>query len=197
MKQIAEMTTHRLVSRGVIAEADASIYAYGFEAMFSTVFTFGSIIVLSVCVGNFFETLLFFTAFMVLRIYAGGYHAATRVRCYLISSLMYIIFSVMLVVIPVDLYFLVAVFTSMIAFICIILWAPVIHKNRSISPESFNRCRKISLLVCIVETLVFLGGQFLLQDSKLFFAFGLGTFSAAITVPIAKLADKHIDNVVK
>ena len=85
MKQIAEMTTHRLVSRGVIAEADASIYAYGFEAMFSTVFTFGSIIVLSVCVGNFFETLLFFTAFMVLRIYAGGYHAATRVRCYLIS----------------------------------------------------------------------------------------------------------------
>lgn len=197
MKQIAEMTTHRLVSRGVIAEADASIYAYGFEAMFSTVFTFGSIIVLSVCVGNFFETLLFFTAFMVLRIYAGGYHAATRARCYLISLLMYIIFSVMLVVISVDLYLLLAVFTSIIAFGCIVVWAPVIHKNRSIPQESFSRCRKMSLLICTIEVLIFLSGQLLLQDNKLFFAFGLGTFSAAITMPIAKLADKHIDVVVK
>lgn len=197
MKQLAGFTTHHLVTKGIVTEADAPIYAYGFEVMFARLFTFGSIFFVAACVGNFFETLLFFTAFMVLRIYAGGYHAATRVRCYLISLLMYIIFSVMLVVIPVQWYLSLAVLVVIIALICIALWAPVIHKNRSISPESFNRCRKISLLICIVESLVLLSGQFLLQDDELFFAFGLGTFSAAITVPIAKLADKHIDVIVK
>lgn len=197
MKQLAGFTTHHLVTKGIVTEADAPIYAYGFEVMFARLFTFGSIFFVAACVGNFFETLLFFTAFMALRIYAGGYHASTRVRCYLISLLMYTTLSVMLVVIPAQWYLVLAVLTSMTAFICIILWAPVIHKNRNISQESFNRCRKISLLICAVEFLVFLGGQILLQDSKLLFAFGLGTFSAAITVLIAKLADRHIDVIVK
>lgn len=196
MKQLADFTTHHLVTKGIVTEADAPIYTYGFEVMFSSFFTFGSLFALSVCVGNFFEALLFFTAFMVLRIYAGGYHASTRVRCYLISLLMYTIFSIILFAIPAHWYLLLIVLASIIAFICIALWAPVIHKNRNISQESFSRCRKISLLICAVEVLVFLGGQILLQESKLLFAFGLGTFSAAITVPIAKLAEKHIDVVV-
>lgn len=196
MKQLADFTTHHLVTKGIVTEVDAPIYTYGFEVMFSSSFTFGSLFALSVCVGNFFETLLFFTAFMVLRIYAGGYHASTRVRCYLISLLMYTIFSIILFAIPAHWYLLLTVLASIIAFMCIALWAPVIHKNRNISQESFSRCRKISLLICVVEVLVFLGGQILLQESKLLFAFGLGTFSAAITVPIAKLAEKHIDVVV-
>lgn len=49
MKQLADFTTHLFVTKGIVTEADAPIYAYGFEVLFSSLFTFGSIFVLAAC----------------------------------------------------------------------------------------------------------------------------------------------------
>ena len=40
MKQLADFTTHHLVTKGIVTEADAPIYTYGFEVMFSSFFHF-------------------------------------------------------------------------------------------------------------------------------------------------------------
>ena len=39
MKQLADFTTHLFVTKGIVTEADAPIYAYGFEVLFSSLFT--------------------------------------------------------------------------------------------------------------------------------------------------------------
>lgn len=86
MKQLADFTTHLFVTKGIVTEADAPIYAYGFEVLFSSLFTFGSIFVLAACFDFFVETLVFFAAFFPLRIYAGGYHASTNVYSNIVTS---------------------------------------------------------------------------------------------------------------
>ena len=59
MKQLADFTTHLFVTKGIVTEADAPIYAYGFEVLFSSLFTFGSIFVLAACFDFFVETNVF------------------------------------------------------------------------------------------------------------------------------------------
>lgn len=67
MKQLADFTTHHLVVKGIVTEADAPIYVYGFEVMFSILFTIGSIFSLAAYLGFFVETLVFFIAFFFIK----------------------------------------------------------------------------------------------------------------------------------
>lgn len=128
MKQLADFTTHLFVTKGIVTEADAPIYAYGFEVLFSSLFTFGSIFVLAACFDFFVETLVFFAAFFPLRIYAGGYHASTRVRCYFMSLAMIVIFCGLLVVVPTQWYYILNLIIAGVVIVFIYLWAPVLHK---------------------------------------------------------------------
>lgn len=41
MKQLADFTTHLFVTKGIVTEADAPIYAYGFEMIVLKHFDFG------------------------------------------------------------------------------------------------------------------------------------------------------------
>lgn len=189
MKQLADFTTHLFVTKGIVTEADAPIYAYGFEVLFSSLFTFGSIFVLAACFDFFVETLVFFAAFFPLRIYAGGYHASTRVRCYFMSLAMIVIFCGLLVVVPTQWYYILNLIIAGVVIIFIYLWAPVLHKNRYVSSTDVHHYRMISLLICFVDVSILLIGQNLFQEIILFFAFGLGMFSAVLTLPIAKRAN--------
>lgn len=189
MKQLADFTTHHLVTKGIVTEADAPIYAYGFEVMFSTLFTFGSIFVMAACFDFFLETMVFFIAFFPLRIYAGGYHASSRVRCYFMSLAMIVIFYGLLVVVPAQWHYILNLVIAGVVIIFICLWAPVIHKNRYISSTDARHYRMTSLLICFVDVFILLIGQSLFQQIILFFAFGLGMFSAVLTLPIANRAN--------
>lgn len=187
MKQLADFTTHHLVVKGIVTEADAPIYVYGFEVMFSILFTIGSIFSLAAYLGFFVETLVFFIAFFSLRIYVGGYHASTRVRCYLMSLAMIVIFWALLIVVPTQWYFPLEVVIVVVAFICIILWSPVIHEKRCTTVENIQRCRSISFFICICEMQILLMGELIFQESELLFSFGIGLFSAVISLLLVKI----------
>ncbi len=187
MKRLANFTTHHLVVKGIVTEADAPIYIYGFEVMFSTLFTFGSIFALAAYFEFFLETLVFFIAFFPLRIYVGGYHASTQIRCYLMSIAMIVIFWALLIVVPPQCYFPLEVVIVVIALICIILWSPVIHENRCTTVENIQRCRSISFFICICEMQILLVGELVFQESELLFSFGIGLFSAVISLLLAKI----------
>lgn len=80
MKLIADITANQLQEMGIIRKNEIAIYRYGFDALYTVLLQMISIFVLAIVMGNFFETLLFYLAFIPLRIYAGGYHANTRVN---------------------------------------------------------------------------------------------------------------------
>ena len=80
MQRLAQGTAERLVAQGIIREEDVPIYRYGLEAMYSSLLELLSILALAALIGNFWQTVLFFAAFIPLRLYAGGYHASTRLR---------------------------------------------------------------------------------------------------------------------
>lgn len=191
MKQLADYATQRLIDEAVIPEADAEIYAYGFDYLFTLTYTYGSLLILATFLGTVPETLLFFLAFFPLRSYAGGYHATTRLRCYLASVVMIILFNVLLVMIPSMCYISLAMFIVGFAWLCLILWAPIVHENHPVTPADKRRFRKYSFVICGVESVLLLLGQVAQPENTFTFAFGLGLLSAVVTMPIVRLANKH------
>ena len=88
---LARKSTELLVNRGKICHTQISIYEYGFELLFSTVVTLSFILILGV-LGNYIsQAIVFLLYFIPVRIAAGGYHAKSYGRCFMLTNTVAII----------------------------------------------------------------------------------------------------------
>lgn len=186
MQRLAQGTADRLVAQGIIREEDAPIYRYGLEAMYSSLLELLSILALAALIGNFWQTVLFFAAFIPLRLYAGGYHASTRLRCFLTSLVVYAAFTIMLEIVPVAWFVPLAFIGGAVSFLIVWLFAPVIHQNHRSGLKHQVRFRRISIRICVVEVSAIIVGQILWSESALFFAALLGLLAETLSILAVK-----------
>ena len=180
MHILAAYTANFLVTCGVIEQKDISIYRYGLEVLYLSVLEILSILLLAVWMGNFFETLLYFVAFIPLRLFAGGYHANTRLGCYFVSLCIYGVFSMMVAFASIS--HLLSVFFSVVAFIIIWWQAPVVHRNHKISQEEIFYAKAVSRILAVIELLfVIVVGIVSVQVA---FIISIGYLSEALSIVI-------------
>lgn len=91
----AKKITNYMVNRQIIAEDTFEIYQYGFEIMISTLLTSLSIMIVASLTDSFQIGILFFLISIPLKATAGGYHASTYFKCFIISNLEYLVISMM------------------------------------------------------------------------------------------------------
>lgn len=154
MDNVIGKIVNQLEQMQMIQSKDTEICKYGLGIFISSMVEIISILLISVFVGNFFETLLLFVIFVPLRIYAGGYHANTKLRCYFVSLGMYIIFTVILRSLPISLYVITNVVCSLFSCLAVYLMAPVIHHNKTVNMVERKYYRKTSIKICTVETII-------------------------------------------
>lgn len=86
-EKVSYKISDRLLAAGIIQEQEKDIYIYGLQQGLYILFN----ILTTVALGLFFNmllyALLFTVAFIPLRQNAGGYHAKTPFRCYLLGSM--------------------------------------------------------------------------------------------------------------
>lgn len=178
MNILVMRTTDFLVSCGAIKQEDISIYQYGLEVLYLSMLEVMSILLLAVWVGNFFETLLYFAVFIPMRLFAGGYHANTRLGCFFVSLGVYGAFS--MVVAFATISYLWLVLLVMVALVIIWRYAPIVHKNHNVSCEAFVRARNISRNLAMIDLLIILvSGYIFIQVA---FIIALGFLSEAISI---------------
>lgn len=97
-------------------EEELEIIAYGLEAIYLMITKLIIIFIIAYFLNIFKQTLLFFTAYGVIRTFASGYHASTSLSCFIISSTLLLGGTYLSMIINVDL-----VFKIIISLICIIL----------------------------------------------------------------------------
>ena len=151
MKSISKNIAQILKDENIIKENETDFCRYGLEIFFSSTLEIISILFISVFAGNFYETILFFTAFVPLRIFAGGYHADTKMRCYLISVCVYIIFTLIMKIISSELYMAINIVSVIFSTIVVFTTAPVIHRNKNTNQKEKIHYKKTSRIICIIE----------------------------------------------
>ena len=160
METLAIKFVNRLISSSIIKKEDAEIYIYGFKEIVFVALNLITTIFIGLIFNKIFEVILFMITYIPIRVYAGGYHARTKLRCYIFSVLMLISVCYILKLYLLKSYLLI-VTLAIISSSIILYLAPVEDKNKPLDEIEIEVYTKrtirnlIVVLIVLCITLIF------------------------------------------
>ncbi|MDE6088103.1 MAG: accessory gene regulator B family protein [Oscillospiraceae bacterium] len=142
-----------LYQNHIIDEEEVEICQYGFEISFSTVISFLVVISIAFLLRIPEIGLLYYTVFVVLRQFTGGYHADTYLSCNLTFGILSLLVLgiVKLIAIYPGLYLLeIHSVLIIFSFLVILFLAPVENKNKSLDTANKKKNHIFSIIFSIV-----------------------------------------------
>ena len=85
---LTEKWAHGLAANGVISQEDEALYNYGLRQGVVFLLNTAAIIMVGWLLGMVKESVVFMLSYLPLRRMAGGYHARTQLRCYLLGMVL-------------------------------------------------------------------------------------------------------------
>ncbi len=155
-QKIAEYVTNRFVENGIIEEKDKAVYQYGVSQGVVILINLITTVLIGMVFGMVEQSIIFILAFIPIRIYAGGYHAESQIRCYVLSSLL--IAAAMINCKLVSWNTVIGFTEAGIGTLLLLLFSPVADKKKPISMEEKISYKKISSGFLIAE--LFIAGIF-------------------------------------
>lgn len=189
MNSISSCIAKFLGEEGVIDKNKVDICRYGLEVFASSTIMLLCILLIAIFAGNFLETIFFFMAFIPLRIYAGGYHANTKFRCFLTSLVVYFLFTFLLYIIPHEIYTTVCLGEIFFTLAVILLFSPVIHINKNVTKKEILHYRKKSIYICIIEIICIFSLILIFKNNHVALSLSLGQFSESMAVVAGVVKD--------
>lgn len=194
MKSLSLSLSEMLSEQGFIKKDDIEVCSYGFQVFFTSFLEIASVLLISVFLKNFIPTVLFFLAFIPLRIYSGGYHADTKLRCYIVLLVTYAIFTALMLYTPKWVFVPLETLVSAAILFLSFFFAPIENKNKKLAEKEKLFYKKVSLVVAGIESLIILAGISLFPDHELFYAFTLGALSVVLSMIAALIKNWAAQN---
>ena len=142
--------TDTLIKNKQIDESERAIYEYGCYILLSTILFFFVTIVSGFILQTIWSSIIFLISFMLVRRYAGGYHAKTEKRCQ-INSFILIIFCNVLI--KLSMHFklqLLLMSISFISVVSILALAPLDSKEKPLSNIEKKHYQKITYIILVI-----------------------------------------------
>lgn len=190
MKNVYTHISKILADEKIIENKDIAICKYGLEMFVLSVIEIMFILILSILTKNFFNTLLFLTFFISLRIYAGGYHAETKTRCFLVFLATHALFTITINHLPIEHYLKISTLSMILSIVIVLMKSPIINTNKIVCDNEINAYRKISIFIVVLQSLVIVIGLLLFPLSKLILSLTLGQLMVAISMIAAIMKNK-------
>lgn len=129
-----------LVKNNVIEEERKEIYTYGLNQLIVYFYNFITIVVIGLLFKMLWQAMAFTLFYMIIRPYAGGYHARTPKMCYILSLLVIIIvlFSIKVIPFNIIINLIMYIFSSVI----ILKLSPVEDENKPLDSLEMDVFRK-------------------------------------------------------
>ena len=170
---IVDIIIENLIRDNSIDSADSEMYRFGVEVTILKALHYTSYLVIALCMNKFLEFAVIFVVFYIFRRNTGGYHAQTRIGCYLFSCAV-----IFLSLFATELSFSWRAMTtvSFLDLIALLILSPAQHSNRKLDMEDIvcfrRRLKIISLAFLIIYIATTgLGGIYLIE----LYAIGLTT----------------------
>lgn len=185
--KFAEKVTTELVKSQKIKLEDQELYQYGIEQ--------GILILLNVftalAIGLIFHYLLyvviFSVAFIPLRSYAGGFHAKTFSRCYILSVLTLVSFYILIKNISFSITTMIII--SIIFSIIILLLSPVETENKPLDKLEVKIYKKRTYLIWMIEILIYMT-SFLLNLKFIWLSIAFAWFALSVMLSVGTIINK-------
>lgn len=150
-EKIMENVWKKMKAAGNVAEEDKEIYLFGFYQGMILLLNIVTTLSIGIILNMFLESILFLICFIPLRIFAGGYHAKTQLRCYIMSTIT-TVFILNLIALFHDLVGIIGIVCYITALCIIWKLAPVPDKNKPLDWEEETAYRKKVHKILIILT---------------------------------------------
>lgn len=142
----------RFVRDGIITEEDKELYTFGMQQGMIILLNVISTIVMGIILNMVWQSVVFLLAYMPLRSYAGGYHARTQFRCYLIS--LFITAVGLIGITVVQWTTITALFSVIISAGIIFVLAPVEDANKPLDASEKDLYKRKTRKILLLEILI-------------------------------------------
>lgn len=157
---LSKKTTNALIKNQSISEDDRELYEYGFFMLFSNLYFTVITCLFGMIFDVLFESLIFFVSFMLIRKYAGGYHAKTEVQCQIFSTVSIILSILVIRYANLDRIAVFLLVLTAIASVLIFAFAPLDTPEKPLSKNEKKHFRTISYIILVVLDILFLIAYF-------------------------------------
>ncbi len=167
--RISVKITDKLISLKTINSVDRDIYEYGVQHILITLLNITTVIIIGIVLNAVIEAIAFITAFIPLRIFAGGFHFSTPIKCYIFSSCF--VAAVLLAMRYVNISILIYCLLYCLAIVIILILSPVEDVNKPLDQVEKKVYRKRTIIVlgteCGLILILFFFDQFILVQSMM------------------------------
>lgn len=185
IRKISAMCSKNAILFGKLHNVNDAILTYGFEIIITSTVGLFILILLSLLIGSPMAWLFFLIGFAVHRTFAGGYHADSRIGCFGVTSIMFLIGTITSIIVEwnVVVYLAIEVFSAVL----VLTMAPLEAENKPLSQKRFQQNRKRSVIVVCINlflSVFFAVIGFVCEEANLYFA---GIFFATFSLVMGKI----------
>ncbi len=180
---MSEKIINVFIDKGLVQKDEKELFICALEQIFAYILNLFSVIFIGLIFNMLFEAILFTLTYIPIRIYAGGYHAKTQLRCYIFSVIMMI---VVLFILKLNVNIFLISILAITGSLVILMLAPVEDKNKPLDDIEIKvyRNRTIRNLI-IILIILFIG---LLFDKMTFsFCISISLICNAIMLFLGKI----------
>lgn len=152
MKQLADYLTKIMLRNGIVSQDEYSVTAFGLETLMLKIMHFAVSVFIGLIFGKAVEMIVFYLFYMVLRTYAGGYHAKNNIRCFISSCVIAVAAACFwrFVVIPSPAWVVAAFLAAAVPVIWLL--SPVEATNKPLDCDEERVYKKRARIVLAIET---------------------------------------------
>jgi accessory gene regulator B len=153
MIQLIDKVAEQFIDNDIINGEDKELYTYGLQQGLIMIANILTTLFIGFLFGMLWQSIVFMIAYFPLRSFAGGYHAKTQLRCYILSIILTSIVLLVIKFIPWTNFMIWSL--ALIAGIIILILAPVEDSNKSLDEMEVRVYKKWTVIILLIE-LVFI-----------------------------------------
>lgn len=154
LQSFAKYLTDTLYRHCPLSPQKRPIFQYGFEITTSTLSSAFSILLISIFLRDVLSPCLFLGIFFFLRLFAGGYHAPTYARCFILTNSVYLMVYLVSRVFIAFQSTIPAIVLTLLSGLIIFAFSPIRNKKHPISEMVYRKNRDIARILVTLEALV-------------------------------------------
>ncbi|NBK79530.1 hypothetical protein D5272_13280 [bacterium D16-76] len=191
LEKAAIAMTEFMYKKGVISLSKRPTFIYGFQLILSALCSSFSILTISILLGKPLSALMFFIVFFWTRLFSGGFHANTYLRCFFLTNVVYL-----LVVLISEILFRFSsipllLSAQILSGLIVLFFAPIRHRNHPLSETIYMRNQKVSRCLVAVFELLFPCLSFLTGSLIWMSLFSASLMAVAILMIVPKIQERR------
>ncbi|MDF2472889.1 MAG: putative accessory regulator protein [Anaerocolumna sp.] len=165
--KFATIIADSLFKNKIIPDEQKDIYIYGYEILLSSMLNLSLVLISGILLHQIPSAVIFYIVFVITRLYSGGYHADSYLKCNVIFVIVFLLTIAVSKLLYHEMSFVYLIIFLSIYIGSVLEYAPIENANKKLTEENKVKYRKISIWISVGWTVAACILYFLIKEYAL------------------------------